>query len=145
MSGIALPISVQLGAWDALRELAIPIRFTVFVQEQRVPAEIELDEWDVPSLHAIARDGNGTTVGTGRLLPDGHIGRMAVLAAARGAGVGTALLRALMTAARERGMTRVVLNAQTHAAPFYQREGFVAFGDIYDDAGIPHIAMSREL
>lgn len=138
-------IRVELGEWDALRELAVPIRFNVFVEEQRVPAEIELDEWDALSLHAVARDEAGTPLGTGRLLPDGHIGRMAVLAAARGSGVGTALLRALMDAARERGLSRVVLNAQTHAMPFYRREGFVEFGDVYDDAGIPHMAMARAL
>jgi predicted GNAT family N-acyltransferase len=138
-------IWIELGGWDALREVATPIRFQVFVREQNVPAEIELDDWDARSLHAIARETNGAAVGTGRLLPDGHIGRMAVLATARGLGVGAALLRALMDAARSRGMTTVELSAQTHAVPFYRREGFAEFGDEYMDAGIPHRNMRRRL
>jgi predicted GNAT family N-acyltransferase len=70
---------------------------------------------------------------------------MAVLQEARGTGVGTAILSALMNAARERGHAEVVLNAQTHAAPFYRRLGFVEEGGVFDDAGIPHIAMRRRL
>ncbi len=124
---------------------AAAIRHAVFVKEQRVPADIELDEFDDVSLHALAVDASGNAVGTGRLLPDGHIGRMAVLAAARGAGIGTALLQALMTAARERGLAEVQLNAQTHALPFYQRFGFTPDGEPFDDAGILHLAMRRSL
>ncbi len=138
-------VRVELGAWDKQANEATPIRHEVFVQEQGVPAEIELDEWDPLSLHAIARDGHGRAIGTGRLLPDGHIGRMAVLKAARGSGAGTAILQALMDAARARGLREVVLNAQTHAAPFYRRLGFVEEGDVFDDTGIPHIAMRRAL
>ncbi len=138
-------VRVELGAWDKQANEATPIRHAVFVQEQGVPAEIELDEWDPLSLHAIARDGDGRAIATGRLLPDGHIGRMAVLKAARGSGAGTAILQALMDAARARGLREVVLNAQTHAAPFYRRLGFVQEGDVFDDAGIPHIAMRRAL
>ena len=132
---------IELGDWDRLRAAAEPIRFAVFVEEQKVPAEIELDEFDAVSLHALAFDAQGAAVGTGRLLPDGHIGRMAVLPSARGKGVGSALLRALMQAARQRGHREVALSAQTHAMPFYQRFGFVAEGDVYDDAGIPHRSM----
>lgn len=138
-------MSIELGSWEALREIATPIRFAVFVREQKVPAEIELDDWDAKSLHAIARNAGGVAVGTGRLLPDGHIGRMAVLAAARGTGVGTALLRALINAARERGMRNIELSAQTHAVPFYEREGFEAYGNAYMDAGIPHRTMRKAL
>lgn len=138
-------VKVELGSWDALASEAARIRYCVFVEEQGVPAEIELDEWDAHSLHAIARDGDGRAIGTGRLLPDGHIGRIAVLAAARGSGAGTAILLALVDAARERGHREVVLNAQTHAVPFYRRLGFVEEGDVFDDAGIAHIAMRRTL
>ena len=142
---IPVDIRIELGGWNEVRELATPIRFIVFVEEQKVPADIELDHWDARSLHAIARDAAGNPVGTGRLLPDGHIGRMAVLASARGLGVGRALLRSLMDAARERGMQQVELSAQTHAVSFYRREGFVAFGDEYLEAGIPHVDMRRAL
>lgn len=134
-------IEVRLGAWIDLRDEAAPIRYAVFVDEQKVPAEIELDDWDVLSLHALALDAQGRVLGTGRLLPDGHIGRMAVLQSARGQGVGTALLRALLQAARARGDREVVLSAQTHAMSFYEKEGFIAEGDEYDDAGIPHRQM----
>jgi predicted GNAT family N-acyltransferase len=139
------PVTLRLGAWSALREPAARLRFAVFVEEQKVPAEVELDEWDESSLHALAFDAAGRAVGTGRLLPDGHIGRMAVLPAARGQGVGRALLRALMQAAAQRGQCEVVLSAQTHALPFYEKEGFIAEGDEYDDAGIPHRQMRRAL
>lgn len=134
-------VRVELGDWAAMRSRAEPVRRAVFVEEQKVPAEIELDEFDAVSLHAVAFDGAGRVVGTGRLLPDGHIGRMAVLRQARGVGVGGALLAALMQAARARGDREVVLSAQTHAMPFYRRFGFVAEGDEYDDAGIPHRVM----
>ena len=134
-------IEVRLGAWIDLREEAAPIRYAVFVDEQKVPAEIELDDWDALSLHALALDAQGRVLGTGRLLPDGHIGRMAVLQSARGQGVGSALLRALLQAARARGDREVVLSAQTHAMPFYEKAGFIAEGDDYDDAGIPHRQM----
>jgi predicted GNAT family N-acyltransferase len=138
-------VTIRLGSWEALRGEAERIRFEVFVTEQKVPAEIELDHWDPQCVHALAFDAAGVAVGTGRLLPDGHIGRMAVRASARGLGVGSALLRALMDEARRRGQREVVLSAQTHAVPFYEREGFRTEGEIYDDAGIPHVDMRRRL
>jgi predicted GNAT family N-acyltransferase len=141
-------LRVTLGTWDELRTQAEPIRYAVFVDEQKVPAEIELDAWDPQCVHALAfdaRDGGAVAVGTGRLLPDGHIGRMAVRQEARGRGVGTALLRVLMDEARRRGHVDAVLSAQTHAVPFYEREGFRAEGGVYDDAGIPHVDMRRAL
>ncbi len=136
---------ITLGDWASVRELAAAIRHAVFVVEQKVPVDIELDEFDPVSVHALAFGGDGVAVGTGRLLPDGHIGRMAVLRHARGSGVGGALLRALMAAARERGFGEVQLNAQTHALAFYARFGFVAEGEEFDDAGIPHRAMRRSV
>ena len=134
-------LRVELGDWPAMRARAGQVRYRVFVEEQKVPAEIELDEFDPVSVHALAFDAGGRALGTGRLLPDGHIGRMAVLREARGAGVGSALLRALMKAARARGDREVMLSAQTHAIPFYERFGFAVEGDEYDDAGIPHRMM----
>lgn len=135
---------VRLGSWDELAALASPIRFTVFVEEQRVPVELELDEFDPLSCHAVAWV-DGTPVGTGRLLPDGHIGRMAVRPAWRGRGVGAALLEALIDEAGRRGMGRLALNAQTHALGFYARFGFTPVGDVFDDAGLPHRTMVRDL
>jgi len=136
---------IELGAWDELRDEALAIRYAVFVEEQLVPEEMELDEFDPLSVHALARDADGSAIGTGRLLPDGHIGRMAVLAKARGRGVGGALLRALMDESRRRGNREAMLNAQVQAQSFYERHGYAVDGDVYDDAGIPHIAMRRRL
>ncbi|MNT36829.1 putative N-acetyltransferase YjcF [compost metagenome] len=82
---------------------------------------------------------------TGRLLPDGHIGRMAVLKTARGTGVGALVLEALMEKAEQLGYPELVLNAQTHAAPFYAREGFAQVGEEFEEAGIPHIEMRKRL
>jgi predicted GNAT family N-acyltransferase len=93
--------------------------------------------------HAIARDAGGRVVATGRLLPDGHIGRMAVRRAARGAGVGGAVLQALIAEAARRGLREVALAAQTHALDFYLRHGFEAVGEVFMEAGIPHRAMRR--
>jgi predicted GNAT family N-acyltransferase len=135
---------IELARWDGAKAEAKRIRFAVFVEEQGVPAEIELDEIDEHCVHALAVEG-GEAVGTGRLLPDGHIGRMAVLKAWRGRGVGAALLRALIQAARERGDREVVLSAQVHALGFYRRHGFTAQGEIYEEAGIPHQAMRLAL
>lgn len=136
---------IELGCWEALRAEAEPIRFEVFVVEQKVPADCELDEWDATSLHALAFDATGCAVATGRLLPDGHIGRMAVRAQARGQGAGAAVLAALMAAAQARGEREVVLSAQTHALAFYERAGFAAEGPEYLDCEIPHRLMRRAL
>jgi len=138
-------IPVRIVAWSDARAAAGAIREAVFVAEQGVPAEIELDEWDERSEHALACEDGGRVVGTGRLLPDGHIGRMAVLRERRGRGVGAAVLAALIDRARERGMRRVVLNAQSRAVPFYARFGFAVSGDEFIEAGIPHVEMARKL
>ena len=138
-------LRIELVSWGDARAHAAPIRFTVFVEEQKVPAEIELDEHDARCVHALAWSGAGQAVGTGRLLPDGHIGRMAVLKAWRGRGVGAALLERLVGAARERGDAEVVLSAQTHAVEFYRRHGFAEEGEVYQDAGIAHRDMRRVL
>ncbi|MGK5015260.1 MULTISPECIES: GNAT family N-acetyltransferase [unclassified Janthinobacterium] len=136
--------TIRLGDWATLGLDATAIRFEVFVDEQKVPAEIELDDMDAVCLHAVAYDGSGNAIGTGRLLPDGHIGRMAVRQPGRGTGVGGAILSLLMQKARERGDAAVVLNAQTVAAPFYARHGFVQQGEVFEEAGIAHVEMRLE-
>ena len=133
--------TIRLGDWATLGQDATAIRFEVFVDEQKVPAEIELDDMDAVCLHAVAYDGAGNAIGTGRLLPDGHIGRMAVRQPGRGTGVGGAILTLLMDRARARGDAAVVLNAQTVAAPFYARHGFVQLGEQFEEAGIAHVEM----
>jgi predicted GNAT family N-acyltransferase len=135
---------IELMTWDKARAQAAPIRLAVFVQEQGVPPELEMDEMDAQCLHALAYEGE-RAVGTGRLLPDGHIGRMAVLKEFRGKGVGGAVLAKLMGAAKSRGDREVLLSAQVHAVPFYKEYGFEVFGEVYQEAGIPHQDMRREL
>lgn len=136
---------VVVGDWAACRADAGLIRHEVFVVEQRVAVEEELDEHDAVCVHAVAYAVDGVPVGTGRLLPDGHIGRMAVRRSERGKGLGALLLTRLMDEARRLGHGQVALAAQVHAQPFYARHGFVAEGAIFLDAGIDHIMMRRDL
>jgi len=121
------------------------IRRTVFIEEQGVPEALEWDEQDAAAAHLLALADDGSPIGCARLLPDGHIGRMAVVPAWRRRGVGHALLAAAEDAARARGHAIVALSAQTHAAGFYARAGYVAVGEVYEEAGIPHIAMQKTL
>ncbi|WP_194711178.1 GNAT family N-acetyltransferase [Noviherbaspirillum soli] len=137
-----MSLRIVIGSWEQQRQAAAALRQQVFVVEQGVPAELELDEMDAQSLHAVAYQ-DGVPVATGRLLPDGHIGRMAVRQDARGAGTGSLVLCALMDEARRRGDRDVVLHAQLSARDFYARHGFEPEGDMFMDAGIEHIAMRR--
>lgn len=130
--------------WSNGMEALMEIRVGVFVHGQGVPFEEEEDEHDPVSYHLLATV-DGRPAGTGRLTPDGRIGRMAVLERFRGLGVGMAILDALLDKARQTGMSRVRLSAQTHAMPFYGRRGFVPIGEEYDDCGIPHIDMVLDL
>lgn len=147
MTGSAGSLRTQLtlGDWDTQREGAQAVRFDVFVVEQKVPLELEWDEMDAQSLHALVLDEAGHAIATGRLLPDGHIGRMAVRKEARGRGIGGLVLDALIDAARRRGDRAVLLNAQTQAESFYRRFGFEREGDAFMEAGIAHIAMRKAL
>ncbi len=124
---------IELMSWEQARAQASCIRFKVFVEEQGVPRDIELDEKDPVCVHALAFDEQGTPVGTGRLLPDAHIGRMAVLEDWRHRGVGALVLNRLIEKAKERGHKEVLLSAQVHALEFYRRQGFQPVGEIYED------------
>ena len=121
------------------------VRRAVFIDEQGVPEALEWDEHDAVSVHFLAVADDGTPIGCARLLPDGHVGRMAVLQAWRGRGVGRALLAAVLATAQARGHRTLRLSAQTHAAGFYARAGFAALGPKYEEAGIPHVAMQKPL
>ena len=127
------------------REALRAIRLEVFVQEQAVPELLEWDELDAGSVHVLARDASGEPVACGRLTPERKIGRMAVRRPWRGTGIGLAILRELVARARALGWPEVALDAQVQAIGFYQREGFVARGEVFDDAGIPHRHMSLAL
>lgn len=120
------------------------LRHEVFVVGQGVPAELELDELDAVSDHAVVVL-DGEVVGTGRLLPDGTIGRMAVAEKARGRGIGAEVLACLEDQARVRGHGVVELHAQLHAAGFYDKAGYTPYGEVYLEAGIEHVSMRKEL
>ena len=137
--------AVRVVDWAAGETRLRAVRLAVFVVEQNIPEELEWDAMDAVSIHVLAEDPGGTPIGCARLLPDGHIGRVAVLSDWRGRGVGAALLERLIAVARARGDTRVVLNAQEQAMPFYARFGFVPEGEAFMEADIPHRAMARTL
>ena len=136
---------VRVAEWVADEASLKSIRFDVFCDEQGVPESLEWDGIDADCVHALAEDDDGNAIGCGRLLPDGHIGRMAVRAQWRGRGVGSALLEKLVALATARGDEKAMLNAQTHAMPFYARHGFAPVGNAFDEAGIPHQSMEAGL
>lgn len=121
------------------------IREPVFVEEQQVPLAEEWDDLDPRCQHVIARDSEHRPIGTGRLTPEHKIGRMAVLPEWRGRGVGEALLLALVDRARSMGLREVSLNAQVSALGFYERFGFIPYGERFQEAGIEHQAMRLAL
>ncbi|MDQ1900804.1 GNAT family N-acetyltransferase [Paracoccus sp. WLY502] len=126
----------------------LALRRTVFIEEQRVPEDREIDGLDDGALHLLATQ-DGRPIGSARILLDGDtgkIGRVCVLPQARGTGLGAALIRAALDVLRvQPGITRAKLGAQTHALGFYEKLGFTAYGPVYDDAGIPHRDMTRDL
>ncbi len=140
---------VRVGAWAELGAEAQRIRQAVFVDEQKIPAEMEWDSADASCLHAVAYNRLGRPLATGRLLEHvpgvAKIGRMAVIAALRGSRVGREVLEALMQAGRERGYREVLLHAQLSAEGFYTRAGFQRRGPVFDEAGIAHVEMVRAL
>lgn len=142
-------VQLHLGSWHDLQKLASPLRTEVFVDEQKVPAEMEWDEADHTALHAVAVNRMGMALATGRLLVHApgvaRIGRMAVKKPMRGSDLGARVLHALMDAARARGDRQVVLHAQCSAEGFYKRAGFAPHGAVFEEAGIAHIEMVRDL
>lgn len=150
--------TIRLAVDAADRQAAYAVRHDVFVTEQQVPADLELDDLDDVADHFVAYD-DGRPVGAGRLVvepagfegsdpalgPVGHLGRLAVRPETRGTALGVALVQAIEARAAERGLRAVVLSAQTHALGFYERLGYTAYGDVFDDAGLPHRWMSRRL
>jgi predicted GNAT family N-acyltransferase len=133
---------VRPAVWGVDEAAIARVRREVFIEEQAVPEVLEWEALDPQCAWFIAQAESGEAVGIVRLTPDARIGRMAVLASWRRKGVGTALLASILDAARQHGFSSVRLSAQTHALPFYARHGFQPEGEVYQDAGIPHIAMT---
>lgn len=130
--------------WPSHASAIAMIRRRVFIEEQGVPEALEWERRDADCDWFVAKAGE-EFVGIARLTPDDHVGRMAVLPAWRGRGIGSALLQAVLRRARDKGLAMVSLHAQTHALPFYARLGFRAVGDVFMEAGIPHRRMTLEL
>ena len=138
-------ITVKLVESEADMEAAVGIRFRVFVDEQSVPPEIELDEYDVVATHALALQ-DGVAIATGRaIVEDGsaRIGRMAVDRQHRRSGVGGLVLQFLEDEAREQGAGEFVLHAQDYVKSFYARHGYEEHGDTFMEAGILHVEMRK--
>jgi YbgC/YbaW family acyl-CoA thioester hydrolase len=142
-------VDLKLGTWEALKDLAAPLRTEVFVEEQEIPQDLEWDEHDVKALHALVVNKLGQPVATGRLLQPqpkiAQIGRMAVSKPLRGGSLGRMVMDAFIEAARKRGDHEVILHAQCSAEGFYRRMGFKAHGEVFQDAGIDHIEMRLKL
>ena len=136
---------ITTATWSEDHVALQAVRSTVFIDEQSVPKHEEWDGLDPHCEHVLARDEHGKPIGCGRLSPDGRIGRMAVLTTWRDHGVGQALLTHLLDRARQKNWCAVVLGSQIHALDFYARAGFIAYGDTYIDAGIPHRMMRLTL
>ncbi|MBP0049875.1 GNAT family N-acetyltransferase [Marinobacterium sp. AK62] len=138
-------LSVQQVSFHSPARASIAsIRETVFVGEQEVPPELEFDGLDTCALHVLAYV-DDQPVGTGRVLDDGHIGRVAVLKDFRGLGVGAGIVNALAEEAKGAGCERAYLGAQLQAVPFYRKLGYTPYGEEFMDAGIPHIHMEKWL
>jgi predicted GNAT family N-acyltransferase len=131
--------------WHDAEPLLRSVREAVFMREQGVPAELEWDGLDESSHHVLALSSHGQAIGCGRILPNAHIGRIAVLKEWRGRKVGTALLEGLLAYASDKHYPEVDIDAQVQALPFYERFGFVAEGEVFMDAGIPHRKMRLKL
>jgi predicted GNAT family N-acyltransferase len=142
-------MSMRIAVADFARDYAAirRVRFAVFVDEQRIAPDLEMDDRDAHCEHVLARDERGEAVGTGRIdvAAGGKIGRVAVLASARGNGVGTGLMDKLHDLARSRGVGAVWCHAQVSAAPFYLGLGYRIVGEVFEEAGIDHVRMEREL
>jgi predicted GNAT family N-acyltransferase len=136
-------IEIRVAYWPEQRDRQAlkAIRYAVFVDEQQVPADEEMDAFDETSVHLLASSNETGFIGCARIMPSGQIGRMAVLKRCRGDGIGSQLMTAAIAEAKRQNLETVFLHAQCHAETFYARFGFVASGDIFDEAGIEHIKM----
>jgi predicted GNAT family N-acyltransferase len=144
MAGMHPEFQLIQTRWEDNRRELGAVRRAVFVEEQRVPESLEWDGMDADCYHVLVTAADQQPVATGRMKPDGHIGRMAVLPAYRGQGIGSAVLMALLKVARQQQYAEVFLHAQLTAIAFYERHGFVVYGAEFMDAGIPHKSMRRQ-
>ena len=145
MNVISNFFSVHLLSWDNGQPLLRAVREAVFMREQGVSSEMEWDGLDPSCHHVLALSATGDAIGCGRISPEGHIGRIAVLSEWRGKRVGSSLLESLLGYARSQHYAQVALGAQIQAVPFYLRFNFAEVGEIFMDANIPHLKMQLRL
>ena len=138
-------ISIVRTDWPSHETELKQVRQRVFIEEQHVPESLEWDQFDVDSVHFLARNEKGHAIGCIRLLPSGQISRLCVLEQYRSHGVGRRLLDHAEQEARDQGMREVFLHAQTQACAFYEHAGFSVNGGIFLEADIPHRQMTKEL
>ena len=138
-------VEVQLVSWQSHRDELLSVRQEVFVVEQKVPAEEEVDELDPVAVHFLATDSDGRAVGTARVLADGHIGRVAVLKSERGQGIGRALTEAATEYLKVQRFESAKLNSQLAVTEFYEKLGFESHGEVFYECDIAHIAMEKRL
>ncbi|UKA11108.1 GNAT family N-acetyltransferase [Photobacterium damselae] len=137
-------LEIKMVAFDhQYSELIRQVRDDVFIKEQCIDSEIEFDGLDDQAAHVLVVE-DGVALGTGRILSDGHIGRIAIIKAARGRGLGAKVVSALVEFAKQQGYPEVDLGAQTHAIDFYRKLGFSPIGDEFMEANIPHQAMVQK-
>lgn len=134
-------MNVKRVAYKTYAADIVAIRTEVFIREQNVPEALEMDGLDSDAMHVLAFDEDDGVVGTGRILPDGHIGRIAVIRRYRGRGAGQMITRKLLDIAHDLNQPEVWLSSQYHAREFYQKLGFIEQGDRYEEAGIDHVRM----
>lgn len=136
-------IQLRVANWINDKGILAEIRKRVFIEEQKVPEELEWDEYDTISTHFIALI-NDKPVASARLKPDGQIGRMAVLAEYRNQGIGGKLLQFVLKNVVNNNFKQVYLHAQLEAVPFYKKHGFIEYDEIFFEANIPHRAMLKK-
>lgn len=142
---MSYPFSVSLVSWHDGEPLLKSVREAVFIREQGIPAELEWDGLDEDCRHALVLSTHGEAIGCGRIQADGHIGRIAVLPKWRKQKVGTAIMEALLDYARAHDYPQVDVDAQTYAVPFYRSFEFNEEGEVFLDAGLPHVKMRLKL
>ncbi|MCP4346141.1 MAG: GNAT family N-acetyltransferase [Desulfobacterales bacterium] len=138
-----MEVSIITASWDEYKDDLFSIRQIVFIEEQNVPEEEEIDEFDPISVHVLAKTGD-QYIGTGRVLPDGHIGRIAVLKDYRGRNIGSEIMLKLIGIAETMDIEQIELSAQVQAMEFYKKLGFHEIGHVYMEAGIEHIRMVKK-
>lgn len=140
-------MKISFGNDDTIWNDALAVRKAVFIEEQHVPEEEEVDQFENEATHFVLYD-NELPIGAGRFRTIDGIGkieRICVLQAHRSRGIGRIIMEAIEQYAKENGVSKAKLNAQTHAQPFYEKLGYMTVSDVFMDAGIPHVTMVKNL